>query len=199
MAYTRPPVATKAGQGLKQTPVPATQAIVPVVLDCEIASATQLGVVKQGINISIAPDGTISAVGGSNYIYDDWVPTIISTGTIPISIRNAKYIKIGPLVTCTFDIKITNIIGGTNSALLSLGGLPYTSIVSTGVSGSLVTAYWSQLDANIVQLSGTVNSASNTVSLWHAKATADTLARLTQDDVKVNSNIVGTITYMALV
>lgn len=29
-----------------------------------IASATQLGVVKQGVNVSIATDGTISAVGG---------------------------------------------------------------------------------------------------------------------------------------
>ena len=69
MSYTRPPASTLAGRALKQTPNPATQAIIPVVLDAEIATTTQLGVVQIGSGLSITAAGVLSATGGTSNIY----------------------------------------------------------------------------------------------------------------------------------
>jgi hypothetical protein len=66
MSYTRPPASTLAGVALKQTPAPSTQALVPVVLDAEIATAGQLGVVQVGSGLSITPQGVLSAANNSS-------------------------------------------------------------------------------------------------------------------------------------
>jgi hypothetical protein len=65
MSYTRPPASTLAGVALKQTPAPSTQALVPVVLDAEIATVGQLGVVQIGSGLSITPQGVLSATTSS--------------------------------------------------------------------------------------------------------------------------------------
>jgi hypothetical protein len=66
MSYTRPPASTLAGVALKQTPAPSTQALAPVVLDAEIATAGQLGVVQVGSGLSITPQGVLSATTSSS-------------------------------------------------------------------------------------------------------------------------------------
>jgi hypothetical protein len=66
MSYTRPPASTIAGVALKQTPAPSTQALAPVVLDAEIATTTQLGVVQVGSGLSITPQGVLSATTSSS-------------------------------------------------------------------------------------------------------------------------------------
>ena len=66
MSYTRPPASTLAGVALKQTPAPSTQALVPVVLDAEVATTTQLGVVQVGSGLSITPQGVLSATTSSS-------------------------------------------------------------------------------------------------------------------------------------
>jgi len=66
MSYTRPPASTLAGVALKQTPAPSTQALVPVVLDAEIATVGQLGVVQVGSGLSITPQGVLSAITSSS-------------------------------------------------------------------------------------------------------------------------------------
>jgi hypothetical protein len=72
MAYNRPPQVTLAGIGLKQSPVPSiTQppGIVPVTLDADIATTTNLGVIQVGSGLSITPAGILSATGsGSSLI-----------------------------------------------------------------------------------------------------------------------------------
>jgi hypothetical protein len=66
MSYTRPPASTLAGRALKQTPAPATQAIIPVVLDADVATTAQLGVVQVGSGLSITPQGVLSATTSSS-------------------------------------------------------------------------------------------------------------------------------------
>ena len=66
MSYTRPPASTLAGVALKQTPAPSTQALAPVVLDAEIATVGQLGVVQVGSGLSITPQGVLSATNNSS-------------------------------------------------------------------------------------------------------------------------------------
>ena len=63
MSYNRQPNVVLAGRALKQTPPATTVApagVVPVSLDADIASKTQLGVVKIGNGISVTDDGLIS-------------------------------------------------------------------------------------------------------------------------------------------
>ena len=201
MAYTRPPAVTRAGQGLKQTPLPPTQAIAPVVLDAEIATTTTLGVVKIGANISVTPDGTISANGGSggpSYAFGTWTPALVPspTGSITISTRNAKYTKIGQLVTCTFDIRITAITGGSDKPIV-LTGLPFTSITDTGSVGSVLISYYKDFDKNVNYLGGTVISASTSATMWYQQNPGQSLTNLVIDNVKVGTILVGTVTYMS--
>jgi hypothetical protein len=66
MSYTRPPASTLAGTALKQTPAPSTKALVPVVLDAEIATTSNLGVVQVGSGLSVTPSGVLSATGSSS-------------------------------------------------------------------------------------------------------------------------------------
>ena len=67
MAYNRPPNVVLAGTGLKQNPPPSAVSppgIVPVTIEAEIASTTNLGVVQVGSGLSITPSGVLSATGG---------------------------------------------------------------------------------------------------------------------------------------
>ena len=68
MAYLRPPNTVFAGRALKQNPEPIPldpSGLLPVTLDAQIASKTQLGVVQIGDGISVTPDGVISVSGSS--------------------------------------------------------------------------------------------------------------------------------------
>lgn len=71
MAYNRQPQSVLAGNALKQNPLPTTlqpAGIVPVTLDADIATTTNLGVIQVGSGLSITPLGVLSATGGSGLI-----------------------------------------------------------------------------------------------------------------------------------
>jgi hypothetical protein len=70
MAYTRTPNTVIAGQALKQNPAPAPLApagALPVVLDADIATTTNLGVVQIGAGLAITPEGILSTDGQVGY------------------------------------------------------------------------------------------------------------------------------------
>ena len=197
MSYIRPPASTIAGQALKQTPAPATQALAPVVLDAEIATAAQLGVVKIGSGITVQPDGTISSTGGSTAL-GTWVPQLIGSvsGTIALTTQNARYIKTGQGVMCTFDITIASITGGSNYSTLTLAGLPYTSISDVGYVGSVYFSYFQNMNKNIDYLGGTVVSNTKNALLWCNTEQSKSLDRLMQENIKATARLVGTINYV---
>jgi hypothetical protein len=198
MSYTRPPASVLAGQALKQTPSPSTQALIPVVLDAEIATTTQLGVVKVGSGIAVAVDGTISASGGGNYEIGTWVPQLVGSvaGTIALTVQNARYIKTGQGVMCTFDITIASITGGSNSSTLTLAGLPYTSILDTGYVGSVYFSYFQNMNKNVDYLGGTVVNNTKNALLWCNTEQSKSLDRLMQENIKATARLVGTINYI---
>lgn len=72
MAYNRQPQTVLAGMALKQNPLPniiQPAGIIPVTLDCEIATTTSLGVVQVGNGLSITPAGVLSTTSGnSNFV-----------------------------------------------------------------------------------------------------------------------------------
>lgn len=81
MAYNRQPNVVIAGTALKQNP-PATTitppGVVQVSLDAEIASKTQLGVVKIGNGIQVTEDGLISVKKSDDDFSFDLKTTIVS-------------------------------------------------------------------------------------------------------------------------
>jgi hypothetical protein len=72
MAYNRQPQTVLAGNALKQNPLPSIvqpAGIIPVTLDAEIATTTNLGVVQVGSGLAITPLGVLSATNsGSSLI-----------------------------------------------------------------------------------------------------------------------------------
>jgi hypothetical protein len=70
MSYFRAPTAVRAGRALKQSvpPDPLSPAgNVDFEIDADIATTTDLGVVKIGTGLTISSDGTLSANGGGNH------------------------------------------------------------------------------------------------------------------------------------
>jgi hypothetical protein len=69
MAYNRQPQSVLAGTALKQNPPPnilQPAGIVPVTLDADIATSTNLGVIQVGSGLSITPLGVLSATGSGS-------------------------------------------------------------------------------------------------------------------------------------
>lgn len=201
MAYNRPVL---AGVGLKQNPtatIPALTGVQQTTLDANISSTTNLGIVQVGSGLSITPSGILSAIngGGPSYSFGSWLPGLaqVSTGSIAINVKHAKYTKVGQLVNCTFDIKITGITGGSDSNSISLINLPFTSIADTASVGSLYISYYKDFDKNVNNVSGTVNGNNTTVTMWYQQNPGKSMTLLTVDDIKINTVLVGTITYIS--
>jgi len=203
MGYNRTPNTVVAGRGLKQSP-PVTgtlpAGIVPVTVDGDIATTTSLGLVQVGSGLAIDPLGVLSTSGsGGNYSSGAWTPGLAgpAAGTITLTIKNAKFIKVGQLVTCFFDFKVASIASGSNSSILYLTGLPFLSMTSTGTVGSVYTSYWEFMDLNLVEVSGTVISNDTKALLWKANSPQSTLSSLIRDDIKVGSVLAGTAVYFS--
>lgn len=92
MAYNRLPQTVLAGTALKQNPLPTIiqpAGIVPVTLDCEIATTSTLGVVQVGSGLSITPAGLLSASGGGG---DDCLVNVKLTSSDYTAIATDCYI-----------------------------------------------------------------------------------------------------------
>lgn len=138
---------------------------------------------------------TSSATGEQ---FGSWIPVLTSTGIIDINIRNAFFTKVGQLVTCTFDIVVTNMSGGKKDSSIILGGLPVSSIGSpNSMSGSAHISYFKISNYDVRWISGTINGSDARVDLWCEKRGPGGLVPLTQIDINVNTVLVGTVTYIS--
>lgn len=202
MGYNRTPNTVVAGRGLKQSPpvngtLPA--GVIPVIVDGDIATTSSLGLVQVGSGLAIDPLGVLSASGGGNYSSGPWTPGLAgpAAGTITLTLKNAKFTKVGQLVTCFFDFKVASMGSGTNSSPLYLTGLPFLSITDAGTVGSVYTSYWEFMDLNLVEVSGTVVSGDTKALLWKANSPQSSLSSLIRDDIKVGSVLTGTAVYFS--
>jgi hypothetical protein len=199
MSYTRPPNVVLAGQALIQSPPPSPTnpaGILPVTLDCAIATTSSLGVVKVGSGLSITPTGILSSTGSATI--GAWTPSIVvaNAGTITITSTTRNYSKVGQQVTCYFDFTVSTKAGGANLNALSLHGLPFTSIAGTGFVGNLVMSYWSGLNTDKTTVTGTVGGSSTISQLWDVHQ-SELMSTLTYQDLRVGSRLVGTISYLS--
>jgi len=128
--------------------------------------------------------------------FGTWIPALRSSGLIDIDIRNAFYTKVGQLVTCTFDIVVTNMSGGKKDSSIVLGGLPVTSISSNSMSGSAHISYFKVSNYDVRWITGTIQGNDNRIDLWCEKRGPGGLTPLTQIDINVNTVLAGTVTYI---
>ena len=137
---------------------------------------------------------TSSATGEQ---FGNWIPALRSAGTIDVDVRNAFYTKVGQLVTCTFDIVVTNMSGGKKDSSIILSGLPVASIGNpNSMAGSAHISYFKVSNLDVRWISGTINGSDARVELWCEKRGPGGLVPLTQIDINVNTVLVGTVTYI---
>jgi len=127
--------------------------------------------------------------------FGNWTPSLRSSGTIDINIRNALYTKTGQLVTCTFDIVVTNMSERNNSSI-TLNDLPVDSISSQGIVGSAHLSYFKTPANELTHIGGTINGNDTRIDLWCERHGRKGLQRLTQQDIQPNTVLVGTVTYI---
>jgi len=138
---------------------------------------------------------TSSATGEQ---FGTWIPAFRSMGTIDVNVRNAFYTKVGQLVTCTFDIVVTNMSGGKKDSPITLHGLPINSIGTPDtIAGSVYISYFKVSNLDVRSISGTINGSDNRVELWCRNRGPGNLVPLTQIDINVNSVLAGTVTYIS--
>jgi hypothetical protein len=152
-----------------------------------------VGTSGKGIDFSATP-GTGTSELFNDYEEGTWTPTVGGTSTY--SIQKASYIKVGRLVTVSFDMEI--ILLGTGSTV-AISGLPFTA--GTGTSpkfeqGFGASGYFQSLAVTVYMLTfyaavnGTDIYAISTNSLG---ATANVNPAIYGNGTRVQ----GTVTYMA--
>lgn len=75
----------KTGKGVLKEMKSAVDIVLPTAYELPVASATQLGGIKVGANLTMEPDGTLSAVSsssGGSSTWDDVTTLIIDGGTV---------------------------------------------------------------------------------------------------------------------
>ena len=162
-----------------------------------LATNSDYGVVQVGSGISVA-NGVISATSSSNVTIGTWTPTITSSAaaTITVVATTANYSKIGQQVTCYFDITVTVESGGIGTGAVSLSGLPFTSVTSTGYVGSVIVSYFANTSSKETTITGSVVGNSTRASLWNAHEIYD-ITTFTQDDIQVTTRLQGTVIYLS--
>ena len=153
--------------------------------------------VVEPVKAELKPKAVVTSTATGEQ-FGTWIPVLRSTGTIDVNIRNAFYTKVGQLVTCTFDIVVTNMSGGRKDSPITLQGLPVSSIgTPDSMTGSAYISYFKVSNFDVRSISGTINGSDNRVELWCRNRGPGNLVPLTQIDINVNTVLVGTVTYIS--
>ena len=139
-----------------------------------ISANTQLTV---GNNVIVTGNVTATTVNASSGMYiagntvpsqvvGTWTPTLLFTtqGSQTYTTQVGNYVKTGKHVVCYFDI-VTSAQTGTGN--FSIGGLPFTSLSTTGVAGSLsIDTMTNGTGGTTFVGRGSVGSNANTVAIY---------------------------------
>lgn len=193
MGFIRRPVPVKVED--IDTPVEKVEC---VIVENEEGDSLEIICVPESLVVEepaeIKPKAVITSTNTGEQ-FGTWLPALRSSGVIDVDIRNAFYTKTGQLVTCTFDIVITN-MSQQNNSFITLNGLPINTINSSGMTGSAYFSYFKTANNELTQISGTINGNDSRIDLWCERHGRKGLQRLTQQDIQINTVLVGTVTYI---
>ena len=164
-----------------------------------VGVATKL-VVSGGANDQILVSNGTTLNWTARHTDGSWTPVMVPAAgsNVVFTVNNAKYVKVGPVVTAHFDIVVSS--KGTASGDLKLDGLPFTSLVGTAgnYEGTISMGYFANLNVtDAIHFSGAVIQDSNTADLWLSTLNGQHIAQapLNTTDVKIGSRFVGTVIY----
>jgi hypothetical protein len=179
------------------TPVEESDDGETVEIICVPEEFLEEALVVEPVKAELKPKAVVTSTATGEQ-FGTWIPVLRSTGTIDVNIRNAFYTKVGQLVTCTFDIVVTNMSGGRKDSPITLHGLPVSSIgTPDSMTGSAYISYFKVSNFDVRSISGTINGSDNRVELWCRNRGPGNLVPLTQIDINVNTVLVGTVTYIS--
>jgi hypothetical protein len=200
MGFIRRPDTVK----MKDADIPFEDEVVCIINESDNGNTVEIICIPEDLVIEDEPVEEVRAELKSKAVitstatgeqFGNWIPSLRSSGTIDVDVRNAFYTKTGQLVTCTFDIIVTDMTERNNSSI-TLNGLPVNSISSAGIAGSAHLSYFRTSDNEVQQISGTINGDDNRIELWCERHGRKGLARLTPQDIQINTVLVGTVTYI---
>jgi hypothetical protein len=154
-----------------------------------------IGTSGKGIDFA-ATAGTGTSELLADYEEGTWTPTVGGTSTY--SIQKGSYIKVGRLVTVSFDMQI--ILLGTGSTV-AISGLPFT--VGTGTSpkfeqGIGASGYFESLATTVYSLTFYANvNGTDLYAISTSAALGSTTANVNPAIYGNSTRVQGTVTYMA--
>ena len=164
-----------------------------------VGVATKL-VVSGGANDQILVSNGTTLNWTARHTDGSWTPVMVPAAgsNVVFTVNNAKYVKVGPVVTAHFDIVVSS--KGTASGDLKLDGLPFTSLVGTAgnYEGTISMGYFANLNVtDAVHFSGAVIQNSNTADIWLSTLNGQHIAQapMNTTDIKIGSRFVGTAIY----
>ena len=121
-----------------------------------------------GHGIDFSATGDSAGNQGSSELLDDyeegsWTPAFKAgnnSTACPTTVNEAKYTKVGRLVTATAYFTMSSYASGTTGGDTRIVGLPYQNI---GDHGGATIHYWSSLKQNVNFMAGTVQGSSSEV------------------------------------
>jgi len=122
-----------------------------------------------------------------DYEEGTWSPNV--TGTATYTIQQGWYVKVGQLVTISFDMQINAIGTGSGTAI---SGLPFTNVTSGAQNPGGGISYFSGLAVNIYFLAAQI-SGSNIIFITTTSAAAT--CNNTASIFTSNARVIGTFSY----
>jgi hypothetical protein len=132
-----------------------------------------------------------------DYEEGSWTPVIGGSGGTSgqaYTRQIGRYIKIGKLVVCWFNVLLST--EGTITGSAEIQGLPFTSLNVSNFFG-VAHVQWFGLPTNLVFVGAEVSPNTTAATLFGATAAAGSLAALTAADIDDNSQFVGLVAYIA--
>lgn len=143
--------------------------------------------VSQGVTFPATQSASSDVNTLDDYEEGTWTPTV--TGTATYTIQLGWYVKIGQLVTISFDMQINAI--GTGSGT-TISGLPFTNVTSGAQNPGGGVSYWSGLAVGVYYL-GTQISGSTIIFI--TSTSAQTGCNNGPSIFTSNARVIGTISY----
>jgi len=157
-----------------------------------------IGTAGKGIDFSATTSGTGTMTSEllADYEEGTWTPApFFSTlNTYTGGTALGSYTKVGRLVSATFLLSFEK---NTATGNLTITGLPFTSLNSSGIRGALAVSYIQRIGQADKIITGYVIENTTTIQLYFTGQTSSsTVLDITNSDLSTNTvNIVGTVTY----
>ena len=128
-----------------------------------------------------------------------WTPTIsgsTSTTGQTYSFQLGRYVKIGTMVLCTFDVQLSN--KGTITGSAIIGGLPFSARSQTGIEvGSYSAAYFAGFATSFTWIAGHIGGAVTNVTLYGLTAAGTGTSPVDVTAIGNTTRLAGSIMYEA--